>query len=128
MGRELFSGFGSRIGFAPGSFRVVLGLCAGRAGGDLSGMEEARAVGKDDCAEEHSLRDAGDEVLNILLPGERRHGTAEGVFGFFVAKEASFPGIYGFLMSTEVSAGAASYGWVLAGRRVGIERCRWRED
>uniref|UniRef100_E6QIX5 Uncharacterized protein n=1 Tax=mine drainage metagenome TaxID=410659 RepID=E6QIX5_9ZZZZ len=94
----------------------------------MSGIEEARAIGDEDSAEKHSLRDAGDEVLNILLPGERRHGTAEGVFGFFVAEEASFPGIYGFLVSLKVGAGAASYGWVLAGRRVGIERCRWCED
>jgi hypothetical protein len=46
------------------------------AEGDLGGVEQPGAIFVLDCANEHSVRGAGDKVADALIAGERRHGGA----------------------------------------------------
>ena len=48
---------------------------------DLGGVEESGSIRARDCFEEHAIGDAGDEVADVFVPGERRQGFAESTFG-----------------------------------------------
>lgn len=52
------------------------GLAAERGERDLGGVEELGAAGAVDCADEHAVGGAGDEVADVFIPAERGHGVA----------------------------------------------------
>jgi hypothetical protein len=64
-----------RLGWSSG---FGFGMLRDGPEGDLCAVEELCAHVRLDCAEEDSIADAGDEVADVLIAGERGQGQAEG--------------------------------------------------
>ena len=57
------------------------GFAADRGERNLGGVEELGAVLSFDCSDQHAVGDAGDEIADVILSGERRHDAAIGLGG-----------------------------------------------
>ena len=84
------------------------------ADGYLGGVKESGAVDVEDVFSDQALRDAGDEVADVVITGEGREAVAVGFFsGLFAVELAEVAGA-GFLdgegpgLSTALNGGVRS--------------------